>query len=477
MQTVHVRVTDASTGRPTPCRVRLTGPDGAYFPPLGRLREVATAPGQDVGGNLLWQGRQFAYIDGSCEVCLPAAEIDAEVHKGPEFRPLRQRVVLTPGKISLRLTLERWADWRRDSWFSGDTRASLAPHAALLEAAAEDLAVVNVLAHFEERIPPAMRHILEFSGQVPALESPGHLVVVNTLNSGGEWGTLGLLNCHRVVHPLRLGGHEGLVGFTLQDWCDQCHRKGGLVVWTSFADHGPGGEALANLILGRIDAAEASRWPLFDDVRARWYDLLDCGLRVPLVGGSGKESNARLLGEPRTYARLQPGEEFSYRAWIEAVRAGRVFVTNGPLLSFTVDGQDAGSVVELPDAGQTVHVRAEAKGLQPFGRLELIRNGEVIARTQGTLDQPISIPEGGWLAVKCGDSDQAAHGSPVYVRVGGKRRAEPSAVARVLARLEEVRRRAESLTAWESDRQRTHILETLRGAADALRVDAGPEAG
>ena len=44
------------------------------------------------------------------------------------------------------------------------------------------------------------------------------------------------------------------------------------------------------------------------------------------------ESNRVLLGSPRTYARLQAGQEFTYKAWIEAVRAGRTFVTNGPLL-------------------------------------------------------------------------------------------------------------------------------------------------
>jgi hypothetical protein len=32
----------------------------------------------------------------------------------------------------------------------------------------------------------------------------------------------------------------------------------------------------------------------------------------------------------RTYARLQEGEPFSYKAWIEAVRAGRTIVTDAP---------------------------------------------------------------------------------------------------------------------------------------------------
>jgi hypothetical protein len=35
--TVHLRVNDAATGQPTPVRLRISGPDGQTFAPLGRL--------------------------------------------------------------------------------------------------------------------------------------------------------------------------------------------------------------------------------------------------------------------------------------------------------------------------------------------------------------------------------------------------------------------------------------------------------
>jgi len=147
LHTVHVRVNDAATGRPTPVRLRLTGPDGAYFAPFGRLTDFATSPNQDVGGNLLYGGKAYAYIDGNCEVLLPAGPIGVEICKGFEYTPQQLQVQLGPGKLALRFTIERWADLRGEGWYSGDTRAHfLSPHAALLEAAAEDLAVVNLLA-------------------------------------------------------------------------------------------------------------------------------------------------------------------------------------------------------------------------------------------------------------------------------------------------------------------------------------------
>ena len=63
---VHIRVNDAATGQPTPCRVRFTDDDGRYYAPLGRLTEFTTGWGEDVGSNLRLGDKQFAYIDGSC---------------------------------------------------------------------------------------------------------------------------------------------------------------------------------------------------------------------------------------------------------------------------------------------------------------------------------------------------------------------------------------------------------------------------
>lgn len=467
LHTVHVRVNDAATGQPTPVRIRLSDAAGNYFAPLGRLKEFATGRGQDVGGNLLLGAKQYAYIDGACEVALPAGTITADIWKGPEYRPQTVETTLAAGKLALRLSVERWTDLREQGWYSGDTRAHyLSPHAALLEAAAENLAVVNVLA-FEDHITdqfgksvPAIPNILDFSGQKPALETPGHLVAVNTHNTHPVLGSLGLLNTHRVVYPLTFGGPDGVDDWTLRDWCGQCHRKGGLVVWTRAwheARDFPLGEPLADLILGTVDAFEIDFYedsPF--DVLSDWYGLLNCGFRVPLAGGSGKDSNGLPLGAMRTYARLQPGESLTYKGWIDAVRAGRTFATNGPLLSFTVDGHDPGAVIDVESAGRPVRVRAEARGIVPFEHLELIAGGQVMATAAASGDPGTAIIEtewpvtaSGWLAARCRGNHLLphrpaaqrvfAHTSPVYVRVAGQEpQADPSALKRFVGHLDKM---------------------------------------
>jgi hypothetical protein len=496
-QTVHVRVNDAARGQPTPIRLRITDPEGNYFPPLGRLAEFATDRNQDVGGNLLLGMKAYAYIDGSCEVRLPAGPLVVEVNKGFEYRPLREEVVLKPGQLSLRFTLERWTDARQQGWFSGDMRAHfLTPHAALLEGAAEDLAVVNLLASECRVAGPygkqflAIPNILAFSGQTPALERPGHLVAVNTHNVHPVLGSLGLLYSHRIVFPLSFGGPEGWDNWTLADWCDQCHRKGGLVVWTRAwheREEFAYGEPLADLILGKIDAFEID---FFEDspfdVLADWYRLLGCSFRLPLAGASGKDCNGIALGSMRTYARLNEGQEFTYKNWIEAVRSGRTVITNGPLLSFSVNGQVPGTLIDLASPAGPVHVRAEASSVAPFDTLEIVSNGAVVASslaagspTSAVIEAEIKISQSGWVGACCRGSQQImhrptnqrifAHTSPVYVNVAGRPMLpEPDQLRVLIGHLDQMLAWVENKARCETDQQRLRLGGIFQNARDNL---------
>jgi hypothetical protein len=496
LHTVHVRVNDAA-GQPTPVRIRLTDPAGEYFAPFGRLTEFATGRNQNVGGNLGLGARRYAYIDGTCEVRLPAGPIRVEITKGPEHTPLDTEVTLGPGQLALRFQLERWTDPRADGWYSGDTRALfLSPHAALLEGQAEDLAIVNLLVTVCEvagrsgRSVPALPNILAFSGQRPALEVPGHQVIVNSLNTHPVLGSLGLLNCHRVVYPLAFGGPAGLEDWSLADWCEQCHRKGGLVVWTRDRQGHPDvlyGEPLADLVLGKVDAYEVD---FFEDspfdVVPDWYGLLNAGFAVPLVGGSGKDSNAVVLGRMRTYARLGPGEEFSYKNWIEACRAGRTFITNGPLVFLRVDGQEPGTTVNLPTGSRTVRVNAVARSGVPFDTLEVIAGGEVVASTaaQGSpwtaqIEADLPIPACGWLAARCRGAQTLphrpasqrvfAHTSAVSMRVEGQSpQIRAAAIDSFLPDLDRTLEWIGREGRFGSDSQREHLTGIFQEARAAL---------
>ena len=157
--------------------------------------------------------------------------------KGPEYAPLDQTVTLGPGQMALRFAIARWTNSRADGWVSIDARCHfLAPHAALLEAAAEDVDVVNLLVRpfrmlaLDGESYSTAPNLLAFSGQSPALEAGRRAVFVNTLNAHAVLGAVALLNSHRPVFPMTCGGDER-DDWSICDWCDQCHRKGGLTVW------------------------------------------------------------------------------------------------------------------------------------------------------------------------------------------------------------------------------------------------------
>jgi hypothetical protein len=504
MHTVHVRVNDAATGKPTPCRIRFTDAEGRYYAPFGRLAAFDAKQEENVGGNLIFDGEKFAYIDGACEIQLPAGSLSIAICKGIEYAPLHQEVKLAPGKLALRFTLERWIDLRSQGWHSGETEAyGLAPHAALLEGAAEDLGIVNLLAEEEFQYgssqAPFISNILAFSGQQPALQRPDCIVVVNTVNKHDILGRLGLLNCHRPVYPLRFGPSPtdyGLENWTLADWCDQCHRKGGLVTAQRFcgsvcypaADNVclTSGETLADLILGKVDAIDVKPVdPLFvPDPLQEWRKLLDAGFRIPLVGGSGKRDSLTTLGGLRTYAKLEVGQDLTYKNWIEAVRAGRTFVTDGPLLCFAVNEQEPGAVLDLSSSSASVHVRAEANSLRPLQRLEVIANGVVVAAAEATGDLPsraavevgIAMPKPGWVAARAfcrQGSDELqpkyAHSSPVYVHIDGRPpQASSAEIAPFLAKLDAMLQWVAMEARFENDAQRQRLAAIFEAARHEL---------
>src|SRR5690606_11352677 len=64
-----------------------------------------------------------------------------------------------------------------------------------------------------------------------------------------------------------------------------------------------------------------------------YYHILNTGLRIPPSAGSASGVLPNPVGYNRTY--VQVDGELTYEKWWDGVRAGRVFVSNGPLLRVT----------------------------------------------------------------------------------------------------------------------------------------------
>jgi hypothetical protein len=153
---------------------------------------------------------------------------------------------------------------------------------------------------------------------------------------------------------------------------------------------------------------------------------------------------------------------FSYAAWIENLRAGRTFVTNGPMLRLEAEGLSPGGLIELSEPA-AIRVTALASAQYPLVRLEVVHNGQVVAqaaaggdRLQIAFDQDISVAESGWLAVRArgerGPLETAgeafAHTSPIYLRVASREPYAPEDAAYFVTWIERL---------WQDVRRRNRI--------------------
>ena len=237
------------------------------------------------------------------------------------------------------------------------------------------------------------------------------------------------------VFPMCAGGpDESYLGdptwMSLAGWADLCREREGLVVIPHFPN--PYCEVAADIVLGKVDAVEIRYFtPALDSFNVQeWYRFLNCGYRVTAVGGTDKMSAGMPVGGVRTYAHLGD-EEFAFANWARAVRAGHTFTTSGPLIGLLVEGRAPGDEMRLPAGGGTLGVEAWVQSVQPFHELQIVVNGQVVARevTDGgaletRLRSNVRLEGSAWIAARCVSQLKvwhcwpihiAAHTSPVYV--------------------------------------------------------------
>jgi hypothetical protein len=143
-----------------------------------------------------------------------------------------------------------------------------------------------------------------------------------------------------------------------------------------------------------------------------WYRYLNCGFRLTATAGTDKMTTFVTVGANRVFAHIQG--DFTYQNWIDALKDGRTFVTNSPVLAFTVNGRDPGAILRFDSKkDKMAEVHAVAESQLPYDRLEIVANGTVVAQStpSGTrhkaeihLEHPIQ--QSCWLAARvCEDLD------------------------------------------------------------------------
>ena len=416
---ISLTVVDGA-GRSVPARVSITGGDGRSYGPENSWMHADDS--FDRGERPFEYG--YFHSTGGSRVTVPTGRVDVEVSRGPEYRVERRSLQIKPGAvIPVRIVLRRLANLPADGWYSGDLHIHMnyggnyrnTPRRLASQARAEDLHLVeNLIVNKEGRIPD----ISWFSGRLDPASQPGTLIAHDQEYHTSYWGHVGLLGLTRNI---LLPGYSGYVNTAAASLyptnaaiMDLAHQQGGVTGYVhpfdSHPEPGDSSKPLTNelpvdVALGKVDYYEALGF--VDDYVATatvWYQLLNCGFHLPAGAGTDAMANFASLRGPVGLNRVfvRSGTPLDRGRWLRALKAGRSFATNGPLLGFSLEGRGL---------GDEVTVRPEQKQLRGSGDAPVIRpSGPPGDRAQrnGGLRDP--APQ---------DADQRVH--PGAAATAGKR--------------------------------------------------------
>ena len=306
---VRVNIVDAD-GRPTAARVRVHARDGRYLPPLGHRDTVNPGLYEDVGADLELGGSVYAYVDGSFEIDLPADGAELVAVAGPDARPISATFDDEDvARGSVQVAFGAVIRPASGTWVSGDSHVHyLSPSTALLQARAEGVNVVHLLA---TQWGDLHTSVADLGGdQVDAAGE--HAVWVGSENRQNMLGHVGLVGAARPILPFASGGApEGRIGgavdLLMADWLDRNRVAGGLNIAAHFPL--PLAEIAADIALGLVDALEFQmlRPGPGRDTHPGVVPLPRCGLSAAHRGGHRPDVRGRApgpdpdLGTPRRW--------------------------------------------------------------------------------------------------------------------------------------------------------------------------------
>ena len=401
------------------------------------------------------------------------------------------------GERVARVELTRWTDPPSRGWWGGETHVHAnygygqwynTPATMRLQIEGEGLNLANMVVANSDTDGIFDREF--FRGEPDPVSSPRHVLYWNEEFRATLWGHMTLLNLKRLVEPLMTGFKDTTNPWdvpTNADIADHVHQQGGHVdlhasglerarsVPRRIRRQGPAGGrgARQDRQPGHQRIATTATVPL-------WYRLLNCGFRLPASAGTDVFLNrmrSRLPGGDRAYVHLT--EPFSFGTWVRGLKAGRSFVTNGPMLEFTANGRFLGDTVVLAGSRE-VRVLAKAESAGPLSRIEVVHNGVVVANgvvdaagRSASVDRVVSIARSGWLGARVyGTGASQAHTSPIYVEVPGQRVSSAEDAAYFLAWIDRLEARFAARDRAPGAEARAHVKRQLDAARDVYRAVA-----
>ncbi len=447
----------------------------------------------------------YFHTAGSDEMEVPAGKINMDVMKGFEYRVEHRTLEVRAGErqnLQVELKPLEIAKSTGEQWVSSDLHIHMnyggvyrnTPEHLIAQAEAENLGIAsNLIVNKEQRIPD-----VAYAGrQLDAASNDRALLVHGQEFHTTQWGHLDLLNIRENILLPGYAGYPGTAAASLglmnADVSDLAHARGAVVGYAHPFDEDPANvsraqedtpeEFAADVALGKVDFLEVVGFNDYRATAAVWYRLLNLGFRIPAGAGTDAMANFATLRGPvgmdRVYARVPDGP-VKIESWLESLRKGRTFATNGPQLRFSLGGEDVGGEVKLESAQKEVPFKATMRSIVPIDHVEIVCNGHVVQSlsmsvTNDAADVSGTIPiaESGWCVLRA-SSDKAeypildnyiyATTSPIYVTIGGKRPKSTEDAKYFVAWMDRVIGMTEHYPDWNSATEKERTLNRLREA-------------
>ncbi len=450
-------------GREVPARLSVTAEDGRGYAPDDVLRHA------DDSFDRAERRFEYTYFHtrGRSTLTVPRGKVVVEATRGLEFAPVRREVEVAADRVAtVELGLERIDDLPARGWHSADMHVHmnygghyrLEPEGLRRQAEAEDLRLVfDLIVNKEQRVPD----IAYFSGRPDPASTADTQILHSQEYHTSYWGHLGLLGLkdHVLLPPYAayvktaaaslfpdnatitdLAREQGVLSGYVHPFDAVPEPEQGTVFTALSAKGFHAGDPIGlpiDVALGKVDYYEVVG---FSDHRASaevWYRLLNCGFRIAAGAGTDAMTNYASLRGPlgmnRAFAKLGgPPEEGRFLA---AVRAGKTFATNGPLLDFSLAGQEIGGEVARPAGRHRLEAKVHLRSIVPVDHLEIVGNGRVVAevpltspRTSADATLSLTVERSGWYTLRAWaetsrhpilDGYPFASTSPIYVTLGG----------------------------------------------------------
>jgi Tol biopolymer transport system component len=481
MGTVEIRVD-------RPARVYARAADGKTYAPPDAYQRVGR------------RNEPFFHTSGRSVFEAPAGPLSVEVVHGFEHYPAAKSVTVQPDSVTLvEFALTRMTNLKAQGWYSGSNHVHMnyggnllnTPENLLFMAAAEDMDVIG------EKICNKDHRIFDhqyFTGKLDPRSTPDRLLYFDEEYRPPFYGHVSFIGLTKHLISPFTTGYEGSAIESLYpsntDMFRLARAQGALTgyvhPWTSPPEKGSYGVARGfpvDLALGVTDYLElmssAQHGVHTTDV---WHRAMNCGFRISATAGEDSILSLHqtpIIGANRTYAYLGP--KLDWNAWMDAVRRGRTFITNGPLVELRINNRLPGDEIRLPPGGGSVQVQARLLSVAPVERFEIIQNNQVVASSspaEGRIEKTVAITRSSWFTVRAvggtpqrpiDDSIPIAETGAIYVLAGDQPIRSRTDAEYFLRWIDDLTRQANEHPGWRSERERRHVLGQF---AEARKVFA-----